>query len=105
MQCSTQQHGITLLHEQASDLAEARELLTAAERVCFLGFSYHPLNLAKLQLKDSAFHRQVFGTVRNYEVDEIQQTELRLNQTMLCGKVILDDADNLTVLRRHLILG
>jgi hypothetical protein len=40
--------GITLLHEQASELNEAHKLFTAAERICFLGFSYNPLNLARL---------------------------------------------------------
>ena len=98
-------HGITLLHEAASDLAEARKLLEAAKRICFLGFSYHPLNLARLQLENSILHRLVFGTVLRFEAGEVKQTEERLNQVMLCGKVTLDDTDNLTVLRRHLILG
>jgi hypothetical protein len=49
--------GITLVHEQASDLAEARKLLAAAERICFLGFSYNPLNLARLQLEGDTSYR------------------------------------------------
>jgi len=98
-------HGITLLHEKASDLAGARKLLAAAKLICFLGFSYHPLNLARLKLEDSDGQRRVFGTVRHFEAGEVGQTEQRLYQAMLCGKVTLDDADNLTVLRRHLILG
>lgn len=96
--------GITLLHEKESDLAEVRKLLEAAKRVCFLGFSYHPLNLARLQLENSALHRLVFGTVLHFEAGEVKQTEQKLHQTMLCGKVTLDDADNLTLLRRHLVL-
>jgi hypothetical protein len=40
-------HGITLLHERASDLTEACRRLTLARRICFLGFSYHPLNLTR----------------------------------------------------------
>jgi len=98
--------GITLLHEEASDLNEAHKLLTAAERICFLGFSYNALNLARLQLKgDTIVQRQVFGTALNFERGEFGQTELRLSQTLLCGRVTLDDADNLIVLRRYLILG
>jgi len=98
--------GITLLHEKESELREVHNLLTAAERVCFLGFSYNPLNLARLQLKgDTVIKREVFGTARHFEKSEIGQTERHLSSTLLCGRVILDDADNLTVLRRHSILG
>jgi len=35
--------GITLLHEKESELREVHNLLTAAERVCFLGFGYKPV--------------------------------------------------------------
>jgi hypothetical protein len=98
-------HGITLLHERASDLTEARKLLTAAERVCFLGSSYQASNLARLQLEDSVLNRWVFGTVLHFEAGEVKKTERCLNETMLSGSVTLDDADNLTVLRRHLLLG
>lgn len=99
-------HGITLLHEKESELQEVHKLLTAAERVCFLGFSYHPLNLARLALNDSAGRsREIFGTVRDFEVGEINQTKLRLRGAMLSSFVTLVDDDNLTVLRRYLILG
>jgi hypothetical protein len=98
-------HGITLLHEKESELQEVHKLLTAAERVCFLGFSYHPLNLARLALKNSTMSRRVFGTVRHFEVGEVKQTKGRLIEAMLSAFVTLDDADNLTILRRHVILG
>jgi hypothetical protein len=40
--------GITLLHDKAKpELDAARDLLKNAERICFLGFSYHPLNLER----------------------------------------------------------
>ena len=97
--------GITLLHEKESELREVHNLLTAAERICFLGFSYQASNLARLQLEDSVLNRWVFGTVLHFEAAEVKKTERRLNETMLSGNVTLDDADNLTVLRRHLILG
>ena len=98
--------GITLLHEKESELREVHNLLTAAERVCFLGFSYHPLNLARLALHNSAGRsREVFGTVRNFEVGEINQTKLHLRRVMLSNTVTLVDDDNLTILRRYLILG
>jgi hypothetical protein len=98
--------GITLLHEEESELREVHDLLTAAERVCFLGLSYHPLNLARLALHDSAGRsREIFGTVRNFEVGEINQTKQRLGRAMLSTNVTLIDDDNLTILRRFLILG
>ncbi len=98
--------GITLLHEKESELREVHNLLTAAERVCFLGFGYNPLNLARLQLEgDTVIEREVFGTARHFDKGEFGQTQLHLSSTLLCGRVTLDDADNLTVLRRHLILG
>jgi hypothetical protein len=98
-------HGITLLHEKALDLVEARTLLTNAQRVCFLGFSYQASNLARLQLEDATMQRWGVGTARHFEAGEVYQTKRRLQKTMLAGNVTLDDADNLTVLRRHLILG
>ena len=73
--------GITLLHQEASDLNEARKLLGAAERVCFLGFGYHPLNLSRLTLEDSADRRRwVFGTVLHFETGEVLQTKRRLKR-------------------------
>jgi hypothetical protein len=99
--------GITLLHEKESELEEVHNLLTAAERVCFLGFSYHPLNLARLALKDSVVgrSRQVFGTARGFKTGELDQTQQSLRRAMLSADVTLDDDDNLMTLRRYLILG
>jgi len=97
--------GITLLHEQASDLRQAHELLAAARRVCFLGFSYHPMNLERLTLKDSSLHRAVFGAAFGLIGDEIHDVSERLHRTLLGGNVTLSDDDNLLVLRKHLILG
>jgi hypothetical protein len=59
--------GITLLHEDESGEAEkAREVLKTAERVCFLGFSYHPLNVDRLNLGAARFDLRttVIGTAR-----------------------------------------
>ena len=96
--------GITLLHEEASDLAQACKLLTDASRICFLGFSYHPLNLERLQLKDSGA-RQVFGTVRGLIGAEVTQVEAKLHSVLLTANVGVNDDDSLHFLRRHLILG
>lgn len=97
--------GITLLHDEAKpELEAARQVLKTAERICFLGFSYHPINLDRLRLQDSS-RRAVFGTVRGLVGDELGSVEQALHSLLLCGRVKLTDADNLTVLRQHLILG
>jgi hypothetical protein len=97
--------GITLLYDKAKpELEAARRLLTAAQRVCFLGFGYHPLNLERLRLPDSS-GRAVFGTARGLIGGEVASVENALRTYLLCGGVTLTDADNLVVLRQHLILG
>jgi len=98
--------GITLLHEKESELEEVHNLLAAAERVCFLGFSYHLLNLARLALRDfvAGRSRQVFGTARGFKTGELDQTEESLRRAMSSTRVTLDDDDNLMTLRRYLIL-
>jgi hypothetical protein len=97
--------GITLLHEEASDLKQAYELLTDARRICFLGFGYHPMNLERLTLKDSDRNRVAFGTALGLLGKEVTDVKGKLIKTLLVGGVILDDADSLVVLRSHLILG
>lgn len=97
--------GITLLHEEISDLSTARELLTNATRICFLGFSFHELNLARLQLENSDGRRQIYGTVRGLFGLEVTKVKELIHSTLLTGSVILEDDDNLHFLRQHLLLG
>jgi hypothetical protein len=97
--------GITLLHDKAKpELEASRQVLKAAERICFLGFSYHPLNMERLRLKDSS-RRTVYGTTRGLIGGEIVAVEQALHIFLLSGSVTLTDVDSLVVLRQHLILG
>jgi hypothetical protein len=98
-------HGITLLHEAASDLVEAGKLLEAAKRICFLGFSYHPLNVSRLAIDTkNAGSKVIFGTARGMIGRELTDVQVRVHKTL--GSVIsLADADNLKLLRQNLILG
>jgi hypothetical protein len=96
--------GIKILHETEPELHEAHRLLTEAQKICFLGFSYHPLNAQRLALSDSS-NRTVFGSALGLEDAEINNVEAALRTALLCGGVTLDRADNLVVLRRHRILG
>jgi hypothetical protein len=98
--------GITLLHDKIKpELEAAQKILTAAERVCFLGFGYHELNLQRLRLQDSSHNRNVFGSAQGFVGNELGALENALHQAMLCSNVTLTDADNLLVLRKYLILG
>jgi hypothetical protein len=97
--------GIKILHETEPKFDQAHKLLTAADRVCFLGFGYHPLNIERLQLKDSSSQRYVFGTVRGLETSEIKNIQAKLAQTLLCPNITLNGEDNLVVLRRFTVLG
>jgi hypothetical protein len=97
-------HGITLLHEKESDLQEAHNLLTAAHRICFLGFSYHPLNLSRLAIDTRAGSKGIFGTARGMIGRELMDVQGRVRKT-LGSAISLADADNLKLLRQNLILG
>jgi hypothetical protein len=99
-------HGITLLHEEAEAAASlARKLLSRAKRVCFLGFSYHPLNVARLKI-DGSFDlsTNMIGTARGLIGREVQIALDRVADA-LGGSITLRDADNLDISRRHMFLG
>jgi hypothetical protein len=97
--------GITLLHEEDSGGAEAaREVLRVAERVCFLGFSYHPLNVARLNIGGRFDLRTtVIGTARGLIGQEVQAARSTLLRA-IGGNITLSDADNLYLLREHMFL-
>ena len=98
--------GITLYHEEvAGGPNAARELLQAAERICFLGFSYHQLNVARLKLDRPFDLRQtVIGTARGLRGIEISDAGTRVARA-IGGRNELFDADNLDILRQHMFLG
>jgi hypothetical protein len=81
---------IQLVHEGRQDsahLATARAVLEAAERIYFLGFSYHDVNMARLQI-----NKTTRGTAQGLLTAEKQRIT---NQ----WKVNLEDVDALTFLR------
>jgi len=96
--------GITLLHEKESDLQEAHNLLTAAHRICFLGFSYHQLSLSRLAIDTRAGSKLIFGTARGMIGRELMAVQGRVRKT-LGSPISLADADNLKLLRQNLVLG
>ena len=98
-------HGITLLHERESDLREAHDLLAAARTICFLGFSYHELNVYRLAIKAAGGpSKDIFGTALGMIGGEVSDIQRRVHEA-LGSQISLIDADNLYVLRQNLILG
>jgi hypothetical protein len=101
--------GIKLYHEEAKAAStRARELLSRAKRICFLGFGYNPFNVARLNIGGSLdLSTTVIGTTRGLIGMEIQDAKNRLAEA-LGGDIYLkaeDSADNLDILREHMFLG
>jgi hypothetical protein len=102
--------GIKLYHEEAEAAsASARELLKNAKRICFLGFSYNPFNVARLSIGGSLdLSTTIIGTTRGLFGMEIQDAKGRLAEA-LGGDIHLRQevnfADNLDILREHMFLG
>ena len=74
--------GITIIHEKddsASLLDDARGALSVAERICFLGFGYHEVNVTRLRFRDIPQNIPVSGTAFGLE-----EGERRFVATMLC---------------------
>jgi hypothetical protein len=93
----------TAANTSTSELEAARQLLMTAETICFLGFGYHPINLERLKLMDSS-RWAVFGTAQGAIGGELAALEQALQNAFPGGAVTLTDADNLVVLRQHLVL-
>ena len=79
--------GIKIIHEAdaAKDEAfiSARKLIKDAEQIYFLGFGYHPDNIARLGIADIDIEgRNVYGTCMGYTNREAEDTMVR------CGKKI-----------------
>lgn len=97
--------GITLVHEKESELQEAHNLLTAAERICFLGFSYDPLNLSRLAINTkNTSPGRIFGTARGLIGGELHDAKTRIHKA-IGSSPTLDGEDNLQTLRHYQILG
>ena len=96
--------GIKLYHEEA-ETARAHELLRGAKRVCFLGFSYNPFNVARVNIGGSLdLSTFVFGTARGLIGLELDDARGRLAEA-IGGDIRLSDTDNLDILRRNMLLG
>ena len=98
--------GITLLHEEDSGGAQAaRDVLKAATRICFLGFSYHPMNVDRLNIGGCLDLRTtVIGTARGLLGMEIPQAESRVRRAIGGDIHLREGEDSLDILRRNIFL-
>jgi hypothetical protein len=70
-----------------------------------LGFSYHPLNVDRLNIGGSFdLSKTVMGTARGLKGMEMQAARNRLAEA-IGGNIELVDADNLDLLRTYMFLG
>jgi hypothetical protein len=98
--------GIKLLHEEtSSSLEQARKLLGAAERIAFLGFGYHPLNIYRIAIDTAiASKKWIVGTTRDLLGREVQDVQDRIRKAF--GSPILNQGeDSLSLLRSTMFLG
>lgn len=97
--------GIKILHEANSPLDAAHQLLSKAQRICFLGFNYHPVNVSRLEIDSrNAGSKAIFGTARGLIGKELEDAANRVHDA-LGSRMTLSPADNLQTLREHLVLG
>jgi hypothetical protein len=102
--------GIKLYHEEAGAAStRARELLGSGKRICFLGFSYNPFNVDRLNIGGSLdLSTTVIGTTRGVFGRELEAAKNRLAEA-LGGDIHLvrsvNSEDNLDILRDHMFLG
>jgi hypothetical protein len=96
--------GIKILHDADPKFEEAHKLLIQAKTICFLGFSYHPVNVQRLALRGALSQGIVFGSALGLVDSEMSDIAGRLRQ-LLSNNVTLDRADNLLTLRQYRVLG
>lgn len=91
--------GIKVVHEDIRDgrdkeFKRAKELISDAERVYFLGFGYGETNIERLGIKDWPGGKQGRGTAKGLKTRERQRAS-----RLMGDKVYLDDMDCLEFLR------
>jgi hypothetical protein len=100
--------GIILLHEEKSgSLEQAREVLAAAERIGFLGFGYHPVNVERIAIDVDAAgvrSKDIVGTTRGLIGREVQDVQDRIMRA-LGSPMNVHEGDSLSLLRSTMFLG
>lgn len=67
--------GIEIMNEEPAirpGIYKPREWIREAEKVCFLGFGYHPTNVRRLPIDESFFERkEFFGTAKGLKPNQL----------------------------------
>jgi hypothetical protein len=107
--CEAAAKGITLLHEEKSgSLEQARKLLAEADRIAFLGFGYHQVNIDRIAIDTVRVgSKHIIGTTRGLfgkEVDDVKSRIQAAFGSLMCVPDYPDE-DSLTLLRSTMFLG
>jgi hypothetical protein len=81
----------------SSDICGIRELMTRAERVVFLGFAYHTLNLDLLRsnVRSNASERAIYGTALGVSDIDLRIIQAELAHMFNCGSDFVHLRSNL----------
>ena len=96
-----------MVHESADGdpaFERAREVLREAERVCFLGCAFHPVNMERLRVKELRAETLVHGTAYRLEPAEAVEA-LTLFQPQPRTPIYLEPKRCLEFLRGWTLLG
>jgi len=96
---------INLIYDErknAPELEEAKELISNANNVFFLGFGYDEMNLSILGLPGSLQDKHVIGTAFGYTENEMDQVIGKLRSGVTIPRLELINRDCLTLLRERL---
>jgi hypothetical protein len=101
--------GIKVIHEQSEEedaFKDAYELIKRADRLCFLGFGYNPINLRRLRIRDLFIGREIFGSTLGMGYSAIKDAHdslhFRAQNRVIAPK--LDDVNSLQFLLNHQVL-
>ena len=97
---------IEIMYEERKDKPEletARELISNADRIMFLGFGYDELNLSILNLPHLLEKKQIFGTAYGATNNEIENIKGLLGVGKMEIRVQIKDMDCLMLLREYLV--
>ena len=100
---------LRVIHEAIDDaewFQQARELISTQQKMCFLGFGYHPTNVRRLEI-DTDIHKTIYGSVFGLTFSEIiQKNELLGGRLISANPSVVDPRHvstygNLDYLRHH----
>lgn len=96
--------GLRIIHEDVTGSAafvRARQLLRESERLVFLGFGYHPVNLERLAIQDRSAGYRTFGTA--YGLTELEKGRI---VQRFGGRITLGESDHdcVSFLRNRILL-